>query len=417
MKWKTVIFSLILPVAVNAADSLTVERVVGEVLAHNDRVGAVRLMERSAREKAASAGVWNDPMLMLGVQNLPTSLDFKEDMMTMKMLGLSQDIPYSGFKGLESKAAKAEAEAEGKTREEVEREMVVAAKTAYYNYYYQNEILKELENQRQIAEQVVEAASAKLRANQGLLEDLLAAQSDLWRIETEILSAKQLLDEARFELNSLRGADVNTEIGAIESPKFATIPDSAETWLTQAEVNYPPLKRLSFLAESYLYSAGAASRMKWPMLNISGDYGFRVDTKMEKRDNMTGVKATLSLPIFSIGQQSRMSRSMKAMSESADAEARQLRKDIEARLRSLLHRAQRLKESLRIYKEMIIPTSEQALKSAFAGYAANRSSFQTVYNYASAIYRDKILVHQIANELASTMAEAEKYFVAVGENR
>lgn len=66
---------------------------------------------------------------------------------------------------------------------------------------------------------------------------------------------------------------------------------------------------------------------------------------------------------------------------------------------------------------MIIPTSEQALKSAFAGYAANRSSFQTLLNYASAIYRDKIVVHQIANELASTMAEAEKYFVEVGGER
>ncbi|MEW6016141.1 MAG: TolC family protein [Candidatus Zixiibacteriota bacterium] len=417
MKSVLIIIAMILPGLVSAADSLTLNRVVTEVLAHNDRVAAARLMEKSAREKAASAGAWNDPMLMLGVQNLPTSLDFKEDMMTMKMLGLSQDIPYSGYKGLESKAAKAEAEAEGKTREEVEREMVVAARMAYYNFYYQNEILKELEGQRQIAEQVAEAASAKLRSNQGTQEDLLAAQSDLWRIETEILSAKQLLDEARFDLNSLRGADINTEIGTIESPEFAIIPDSAETWLAQAEENYPPLRRLAYLSESYQFSAKAANRMRWPMLNLSGSYGFRADSEMEKRDNMIGVQATLSLPIFSRRQQGKMSESMKAMSESVDSEARQLRKDIEARLRSLLHRAQRLQESLRIYREMIIPTSEQALKSAFAGYAANRSSFQTLLNYASAIYRDKIVVHQIANELASTMAEAEKYFVEVGGER
>jgi outer membrane protein TolC len=414
MNWKAVIFALTLPALANAADSLTVERVVSDVLAHNDRVGAARLMEKSAREKAGSAGAWNDPMLMLGVQNLPTSLDFKEDMMTMKMLGLSQDIPYSGYKGLESKAAKAEAEAESKSREEVERDLILAAKTAYYNYYYQFEILKELENQHSIAEQVVEAAAAKLRTNQGTQEDMLAAQSDLWRIETETLSAKQLLDEARFDLNSLRGADINTEIGTIESPEFATIPDSAETWLAKAEANYPPLRRLAYLSESYQYSAKAANRMRWPMLNLSGSYGFRADSEMEKRDNMIGVQATLSLPIFSRRQQGKMSESMKAISESAEAEARQLRKDIEARLRSLLHRAQRLQESLRIYKEMIVPTSEQTLRSAFAGYAANRSSFQTLLNYASAIYRDKIVVHQIANELASTMAEAEKYFVAVG---
>ena len=69
----------------------------------------MRYMEKAAEAKAKSAGAWDDPMLMVGVANLPTSFDFKMDPMTMKMLGLSQNIPYAGQKGLQKKAARAEA--------------------------------------------------------------------------------------------------------------------------------------------------------------------------------------------------------------------------------------------------------------------------------------------------------------------
>jgi hypothetical protein len=42
---------------------------------------------------AFDAPAWDDPMLMPGVTTLPTSFDFSEDMITMKMVEVSQSIP------------------------------------------------------------------------------------------------------------------------------------------------------------------------------------------------------------------------------------------------------------------------------------------------------------------------------------
>jgi hypothetical protein len=76
--------------SVEAQDTLHIDQVIQDVVRHNDRAAAMRHMEEAAASRVGPAGAWDDPMLMLGVANLPTSFDFSEDMMTMKMVGLRQ---------------------------------------------------------------------------------------------------------------------------------------------------------------------------------------------------------------------------------------------------------------------------------------------------------------------------------------
>jgi len=82
------------------------EDVISSVIKNNDRAAAARYMAIAASRKVGPAGAWDDPMLMIGVTNLPTTWSFTEDMMTMKMVGLSQTIPYAGQKDLAAAAAR-----------------------------------------------------------------------------------------------------------------------------------------------------------------------------------------------------------------------------------------------------------------------------------------------------------------------
>ena len=77
-------------------DTLTLDRAIAEVVARNDRLAAARFMEESARWRVSTEGVWEDPMLMFGVQNAPSNFDLGMEPMTMTMIGVSQNIPYSG---------------------------------------------------------------------------------------------------------------------------------------------------------------------------------------------------------------------------------------------------------------------------------------------------------------------------------
>lgn len=395
---------------VSASAVLLLDSAVVQVLRHNDRARASQYMEEAAKARIGPAGAWDDPMLMVGVANLPTSFDFREDGMTMEMLALSQSIPYAGQKGLQAKAAAADAAVAGEDRRQVQLDLITAAKSAYFDLYYRRLTLADLQRQHALLEQVALAARAKLTTGLANQEDVAAAEADVARLETEILAAAQMIDEASYNLNALRGVDSAGPVPALPDPPMPIVPDSVAPWLAAAMSHYPPLRRLEHQAEGYGLTAAAARRMQWPILNLQASYGFRQSMLTESRD-MVSVQATLSLPVFAGRQQGQMARAMLAMQRSADADAAQLWREIEATLRTLHRRAVRLAASLSLYNERIIPAAQEAYESAFAGYSVDRTPFITLLSYATAIYRDRIMAQKIANELARTVAEAERYTI------
>ena len=395
--------------ATQNTDTLRLEQVIDDVIKHNDRLAAARYMEQAARDKIGPAGAWDDPMLMLGVVNLPTSFDFKMDDMTMKMIGLSQNIPYAGQKGLLSKAAKSEAFASGEDKKETALELATAAKSAFFDLYYRTRNLTDLQNQHDLLGDVVNTTAARLRTNQANQEDLLGAQADLARLESSIESAKQEMDEARLMLNQLRGVSADSELPPLGAPTYRSLPTSADQWLSEAKDHYPRLQKLNRQSEGYGFSAAAARRMRLPMLNLSANYGFRESSEMGPRDNMIGFQATLSLPFFSGRQQGAMARSMTSMQEASEAEAVQLWREVQSNILSLYYRSLRLSNSLKLYRDRVIPNAQDAYRTAFAGYVSNRTPFTTLLMYAVSIYRDQITANQIENELGKTLSEVERY--------
>jgi outer membrane protein, heavy metal efflux system len=396
-------------------DSLRIEQVIREVLRSNNRVAAARYMEEATQAKVGPAGAWDDPMLMLGVANLPTSFNFTMDPMTMKMVGLSQSIPYAGQKHLQSKAAGAESDAAVEDRLATEVDMAMAARYAFADLYYRLKSLSDLAAQYELLDQVVASAKVKLTTNQGSQDELLGAQAEQWRLQTELLEAEHMVEESQYDLNILRGAEVTAVIPPLVISNSAELPKTPDGWLAAAKENYPPLNKLSRQAEAFSFSGAAARRMSWPMLNLQATYGLRsgydvsMDGMSTKRDNMVGFQAKISLPSFAGHQQKQMARSMEAMSKSVDAEAVQKWREVEARVRLLHTTALHLTQTIDLYQNRIIPAAQEAFQSALAGYSANRVPYTNLLMFASGVYRDHLALNQFNDQLARTLAEIDSY--------
>ncbi len=407
--------SLAFSASAQTPNSLGLDQVIRDVVQHNDRIAAARYMEQAAQAKVGPAGAWDDPMLMLGVQNLPTNFDFTMDDMTMKMVGLSQNIPYSGYKHLARKSASSESRASSDERRADELTLVTSAKQAFFDLYYRQLNLKALESQREIQQQIVASTTAKLRVNQAGQEEVLGSQAELWRLESTILSAQQELTASANSLYVLRGLDTPKDIPALSAPPAVTVPESSAAWSDAARQVYPPLKRLKNQSEAYAFSAQSSRRMRWPMLGLSASYGIRTGEftmpSMGRimRDNMVSFGLQFSLPIFSGRQQGRMAKSMTAMQMSADAESAQLWREVQSDLATLHQRALRIQQSLALYRDRIVPASEEAFRSALSAYTNNNSTLVSLLAYSSAVYRDRITANELANDLATTMAQVEQY--------
>jgi cobalt-zinc-cadmium efflux system outer membrane protein len=397
-------------------DTLRMDDVIHSVILENDRAAAARYMEQSAFDKIGPAGAWDDPMLMVGVTGLPTSGSFRQEPMTMKMIGISQNIPYAGHKGLARKAAKSQAEAATAERMQTEVNLATTAMNAYLTVFYRQKVLDFISAQREIQQDVVSSAIARLQTNQANQADVSAAQSRLWHLDSDILTTRQEIDAAFDQLYALMGQDRPSRAPTLVEPSFESVPPNLDQLLAQARLNYPPFQRARKQAEGYGFSARAANRMSWPMLGLSAGYGFREDAPPSpstgitmKRDNMISFQAGISIPIFAGHQQRKTTSSMNAMRLGSEAEANQIWRDVRASLETIDSARARLTESLRIYRERIIPADEDAYRSAFAGYESDRVPFTSLLDYAMNIYRDRLAANQIAFQLDRYMVQAMQF--------
>jgi outer membrane protein TolC len=295
-------------------------------------------------------------------------------------------------------------------------DLVTAAKLAYFNLYYQQQALEFVTVQREIQQDILASVTAQLRTDQASQADVAAAQADLWRLKADIISFEQDIVAAQNELEALMGMEPGAEFPPLAAPEFATLDQRSETWLAATE-NYPPLRQLKYQAENYRLSAAASRRMRWPMLEVGGSYGFRDDippapgthTPVMEADDMVTFQADLSIPIFSWGKQAGMARSMEAMRRGTEFEYAQVLRKIRADISTLHARARRLAESSSLYRDRIVPADQDAYRSAFASFVASRIPFTSLQTYALNIYRDRLMSNQLAFELARTLAEAERY--------
>ena len=77
------------------------EQLVAEALANNPEIKASEERWQMTVNRAAQAGVLDDPMLMIKIQNglIRDPFNFERDATTAKVIGLSQTVPVFGKRG------------------------------------------------------------------------------------------------------------------------------------------------------------------------------------------------------------------------------------------------------------------------------------------------------------------------------
>ncbi len=396
-------------------EALTLNRAIGSALANNGAYASAQHMAQAARAKARSAGAWDDPMLMFGVNNIPTNFDLRMDPMTMTMFGVSQSIPLAGQKGLSAKAEHRTADAADAMAQMTALEIQDEVRTAYHELYYKRQILTELRNQRAIQLEMVQTATDRFKIGLGGQAEVTSAQASAFRFESQIRSAEQEVVAAANRLAAMTGNDIDDSV-SLESLPTESIPPSDSAWVNQALGSYVELTRLQNQREAFALSAQAEGRMRWPMLTLSASYGIRRDGPNEMgeimpRDNMLSFGANISLPLFSGKRNGNMAQSMRLMSQATAAQEEQTKRDVASQVKSLHSSALKVSASIAGYEHDVIPASEQSYQAALAAYRTNQMNLGNLLTYSMQLIGDRITLIQLRLELAVTMDQVSRFLV------
>lgn len=389
-------------------------RLVAAALSGNAELQSSASRWEMFRSRVRQAGSLDDPMLMLKLQNgiVTDPFNFAKDGMTQKVIGISQQLPYFGKRGLREEVAAHEAEGYHFNHEERRLELVRMVKEAFYQLYFTDRALQIVDKNLKVMDQFVTLAQTKYAVGQGAQQDLFKAQLERSRMLDMRISLEQQRKSQQVALNALLFRPAGTPVGPIPEQQLGGQLPSAEDLMTLAEKNSPTLKALRAQIRKGESSYLLARKERFPDFNVSFEYMQRDPAMGSNGDDMYAVGVTFNLPLR---KERREAMVAEANSEVAMASAElQARKNaIGSGIADLLAQLERRRRLAELYRTGIIPQAEQSLESATIGYQVNKVDFLTLldsrvtlFNYERE-YFDSVADYQMKRAQLSALVGQE----------
>lgn len=407
------LLATMLVASANIACSESLDALLDEALSNNPEIGASRARWQMFVSKADQAGSLDDPMLMLGVQNLLVRdpANFRRDATSAKVIGISQQLPFWGKRELRTEIAKAEAESYRFDVDERKLQLTKLVKEAWYNLYRLHVSLTITDRKIELLEQLQSTAATRYQAGQGTqLEYLKAGVEKTKMLEKRLLLLQQQKSQ-QTTLNYLLNRSVDATVAVpSDLPLPAFNPD--EKWLADLAAQHnPQLKSLSAQFEKGKAAHRLAQKELFPDFNLSFEYMFREPVHGSMGNdpgyNMFSLGLSFNLPL-----QKQRRRAMQAESASetalAASQLHAVENSIQLALADGLYQLNTKQQLVELYQDEIIPQAKMAAQSALINYQVGKGSYQAVLEEELALqnYEQKLLDSKVDYLIVAATLEA-----------
>lgn len=392
----------------------------------------VRMAEaeaEAARRMISMRSTWMDPMITLGVDNLPTgSFAFDQDMMTSKSIGIGQQIPFPGKLSAGRAAAEQRVTVAELKIAEKQNELRRDVTVAYYDLY---PLRKRIEAYQEHLEDLNEiGAIVKTRFENGgaSQQDMIRIELRRSEIERQILRERSMLAMRLAELKRL-----------VDQPSEIITPEVLG--LPEVDLSVQQLDSIALNERPYLQAIRAESRRyqlefertrleRYPDFNVmlmymqrdelapgalmnpivednSGGHGATSSTAAVPLDDMLSLTVSFPLPLGLGGKQSDAEGELLAMQTMQLAEHESMAQMIRAMIQGKLAELRSLREQYELMTTVTLPTLQLSLETAVVNY----QNFNT--DIVSILSAELDLLHraeesfQLAADYHKALAELE----------
>ena len=363
------LLAVIAPLAWGAeqAPAQDLEVLVATALETNPEITVSAARWEMFTAKIQQAGVLDDPMLMLRIQNamVKDPLAFDMDPMTAKVIGISQMVPFYGKRALMREGAEFESETKRWLLDERKVELRRMVKETWYQLYFIDRSLEVVNKNISLLDDLTRFSETMYGVGQGLQQDVLKAQLDRSRMEDMRIVLQQKRRTLAATINTLVYRPADTEIAitpAIEMTPFGMTSTELEAL---AEEHRPALKALTSQIEKSKVGRRLAEKEFYPDFTFSLEYMQREPVMEGPGDDMYAAGVSFNLPI-----QRQRRHAMVAETESeqrmASADLNMQRNQIRLGIADALARLERSRKLAQLYLEGILPQAGNALEASMA---------------------------------------------------
>ena len=384
-------------------------QLIAEALQGNPEIQAVEREREAAQHRVKPAGAFDDPMLEAGVVNLPIeSLSFRREDMTMKMLGLSQKLPYPGKRRLRQDVAVRDAESVGYAYRETVNRVVRDVKVAYFDLALVIESTRLVEKNKQVLEQFLKIAEARYAVGQGNQADVLKAQTQLSRMVDELLRLGRERPVIEAELARALGRTSDTGAPLPETLRLQETALQLEALRETALKERPQLLGLQSMIARSDKALDLARKEYYPDFDVRLSYGQRDDMPGgAPREDMISLTVAVNLPVWRKGKLAPGVAEAAAMHEQALEMYQAQRNEVSAQLRQQMASAEQSLKSARLYETGILPQARLTVESSLAAYKVNRVDFLTLLDNQMTVFNYEINYATALSSYNKALAEID----------
>jgi outer membrane protein TolC len=387
--------------------ALDLEQLLQEARQNNPGIQAAASRWEAMREKPAQAGALDDPMLSLGIVNLPTSLNVRSEDMTMKEVGISQKLPFPGKRALMSEMALKEAQAAEQGIAEKANQVVKEVKATYQELSHVHRALEVAQRNQEVLQSLVKIVESRYALGQAAQTDLLKAQVEVSKMVDEIIMLGERKKAVGARLNALLARPAGTPLGRPADPLLRHLRLSADELRQAALEHNPTLQAMRRMVEAKTTAQELAKADYYPDFTLRFAYGQRDNGEdVERRDMLTGM-VEINLPIWREAKLERKQAETKADTASAEAQWQSMKYEIFSMIAETQTMLSRGERQIDLYQSGILPQARLQVDSSLRTYAGGRAEFMGLLDSQMSLYKFELDYHQALTEYEKNMANLE----------
>ena len=348
-----------------AAEPLTLEQAQRIAAGRSQLLASQDLQARAAREMGVAAGQLPDPVLKLGINNLPISgpdkYSLTRDFMTMRGFAVMQEITRADKRKARSGRFEREAEAAQTGRLVALANLNRDTAMAWLDCLFLERMGQVLKSQRDEAGLQVEAADAAYRAARGSQADVFAARQGVAQIDDRIWQTERQLATARTRLARWVGDGASQPLGA--PPDLTNVRHHA----IAADGVFAQHPQIAMMLRQELV---AQAEVDIAQSNKTADW--TVELMLSQRGpsfpNMVSLNVSVPLQWDQANRQDREVAAKLAQLEQMRAQREEATREHLAEARAWLQQWHSNQERLAHYDKTLLPLAGERTRAALAAY-------------------------------------------------
>ncbi|MFY9315394.1 MAG: TolC family protein [Burkholderiales bacterium] len=352
------------------AQVLSLEEAQRRAVDRSRQLAAQDSAVRSSREMAVAAGQLPDPVLKAGIDNLPVNggdaFSVTRDFMTMRRVGIMQELTRSEKRELRAQSFEREAEKSVAEKAAATASVERGTALAWLERYYAEAMVKVVEEQIEQVKGEIGAAEAVYRGGRGSQADVIGAHSTLAALEDKASELRRRVLVGKTNLARWIGEGADAPLAA--RPGMDTVRLNEAT-LEQDLVHHPDVAVMAKQEEIAKAEVKVAQASRTPDWTVEAAY----QQRGPMFSNMVSIGVSVPLPWDRANRQDREIASKLAMAEKMRAEREEMIRAREGELRGMLAEWRNGRERLTRYQKDLLPLAAERSRAALAGYQGGRT--------------------------------------------